>query len=40
MDMKIWATIATLFIGSAAWAVGVAVVVVAWVVANLLRAVL
>ena len=40
MDMKIWATIATLLLISSAWAVVVAVVVGAWVVANLIRVVM
>jgi hypothetical protein len=37
MDARIWATLASLLLISAAWAAVVAVVVGAWVVANLLR---
>jgi hypothetical protein len=40
MDMRIWATLASLLLISAAWAAVVAVVVVAWVVANVLRVVM
>ena len=40
MDMKIWATIASALLIASAWAVVVAVVVGAWVVANVLRVVM